>query len=239
MKIVEKRSNIKLTLPKFTCDGILSSQISAPLPNRHHTWVFSGKPASGKTSLALSLLTSRGKKKQYKGVFDHIYVIMPHSSLNSLQRNPFIDHDPEKMYHELTEDVLEDITGKLQENAEFHENSLILCDDFASDLKNHELLGKLNHLCHNRRHNRCSLWMLVQGIRFLPRSFRRLITHLTLWKFNHQDEMKQIKEEFSPLPSKQMDDVFRYTFKKKHDFLYMDLAGQRLYRNFNLLLVEE
>ena len=237
MKIVEKKSNIDLTLPKFSCDGILSDQISYPLPNKHHTWVFSGKPASGKTSLALGLLTSRGKKKQYRGVFDHIYVIMPQSSLNSLHRNPFEDHDPDKIFHELTDEVLETIKNRLQENAEYEENSLILMDDFASSLKDGAILKSLNHLAHNRRHFRVSIFMLVQGTRFLPRSFRRLITHLTLWKFNHQDEMKNIKEEFSPLPSKQMDEVFRYSYKKKHDFLYFDLEKQKIYRNFNKLII--
>ena len=237
MRITERKSNIKLSLPKFSCDGILSPQIQAPLPNKHHTWVFSGKPGSGKTSLAISLLTSRGKKKQYRGVFDHIFVIMPNSSLNSLQRNPFKDHDEDKIFHELTEEVLDTITARLQDNASYYENSLILCDDFASSLKDGAILKALNHLAHNRRHYRVSLWFLVQGTRFLPRSFRRLITHLALWKFNHQDEMKQIKEEFSPLPSKQMDEVFRYAFKEKHDFLYFDLEKQKLYRNFNKLII--
>ena len=206
MKILEKKSNIDLSLPKFNCDSILSHQISPNLPRHHHNWVFSGKPSSGKTSLALSLLTSRGRKKQYRGVFHNVYVIMPKSSLNSLERNPFKDHDEEKMFHELTEEVLENIINQLQENAYYDENSLIICDDYASSLKNPQLLGLLNGICHNRRHYRVSLWFLVQGIRFLPRSFRRLITHVTLWKFNHEDEMKQIKEEFSPLPSKQMDE---------------------------------
>lgn len=237
MKIIEKKSNIDLTLPKFNCDQILSHQISPNLPRHHHNWIFSGKPASGKTSLALSLLTSRGKKKQYRGVFDNIYVIMPQSSINSLERNPFKEHDQNKMFHELTEEVLDNIIDQLQENATWLENSLIVCDDFASSLKNPQLLRQLNHLCANRRHYRVSLWFLVQGIRFLPRSFRRLITHVSLWKFNHQDEMKQIKEELSPLPSKQMDEVFRFTFRNKHDFLFMDLATQKLYRNFNKLII--
>ena len=159
------------------------------------------------------------------------------SSLNSLERNPFKDHDEDKIFHELSDEVLESITSRLQENATYYENSLILCDDFASSLKDGAILKSLNHLAHNRRHYRVSIWMLTQGTRFLPRSFRRLITHLTLWKFNHQDEMKNVKEEFSPLPSQQMNEVFRYAYQKKHDFLYFDLEKQKIYRNFNKLII--
>ena len=81
--------------------------------------------------------------------------------------------------------------------------------------------------------------MLVQGIRFLPRSFRKLIDFITLWRFNHSDEQRQIKEELAPYSGQQMDEIFRYTFQKKHDFLFMDLAGQRIYRNFNKLIFSD
>ena len=107
MKITEKHSKIELSLPRFSVDGILSPEIDRPLPNRHHVWVFSGKPGSGKTSLALSLLTARGKKRQYRGVFDHIFVIMPAPSINSLERNPFKDHPEEKLFRHLDQETLE------------------------------------------------------------------------------------------------------------------------------------
>ena len=239
MKIIEKQSNIDLSLPKFNCDKILSDQIKNPLPNKHHVWTFIGKPASGKTSLALSLLTSRGKKKQYRNVFDNIFVIMPKSSINSLENNPFEYHPQDKLFHELNYDVLETIIEKLNEASAMGEISLVLCDDFASDLKDLSILTRWNHLAHNKRHLKCSIWLISQGFRFVPKSFRRLIDYVCLWKFNHKDEENQIKEELSPLPRHQMDDIFRFTFKQKHDFLFMDLAKQDLYRNFNKLILSD
>jgi hypothetical protein len=43
----------------------------------------------------------------YRGVFDHLYYICPMSSFLSVQNHPFEKHD--KVYHELTVGLLEDI----------------------------------------------------------------------------------------------------------------------------------
>ena len=239
MRITEQPSDIQLSLPRFCCDGILSENIMPPLPRKHHIWIFSGRPGSGKSSLALSLLTARGNKKQYRRVFDHIYVIVPTASLHSLKHNPFKKHPEDKMFHSLSQDTLEFVLDCLQENAAANENSLLFVDDMASDLKRTDTLRLWNHICANKRHYRTSIWMLVQGIRFLPKSFRRLIDYICLWKFNHTDENRFINEEFSPYPRKTMEGVFRYSFQKKHDFLFMDLANQNLYRNFNKLIISD
>ena len=54
-----KEHHIDLKRPKIICDKMLdptSKQLQEPLPNTNHTMLFIGKPRSGKSSLAFSLL---------------------------------------------------------------------------------------------------------------------------------------------------------------------------------------
>ena len=82
-------NDIQLTIPKFTCDSSLGDHIKEPLPDKSFFMIISGKPASGKTSLAVSLLTSKGKNRVYRKCFDHIIVFMPRHSLNSMKKKSF------------------------------------------------------------------------------------------------------------------------------------------------------
>eukprot|EP00873_Tetraselmis_striata_P046097 jgi/Tetstr1/466361/TSEL_010891.t1 len=68
---------------------------------------------SGKTSLAVNLLTS---KQAYKRAFHHVHMVMPPRSVESLKRNVFKSHD--KMYPELDYGTLDTIKGRVMESAE-------------------------------------------------------------------------------------------------------------------------
>ena len=57
-----------------------------------------GKPASGKTTLIMSWLSS---KRVFKKMFHHVLVVMPISSTKSMKKNPFKNHPEQKMFNEL------------------------------------------------------------------------------------------------------------------------------------------
>ena len=105
---------LNLQIPKFVCDDNpigphLSKYDMLQNFNAYSFDVYCGKPASGKTSLLVSFLTGKGKNKVYRKCFNHVYVIMPTSSRESMQKNPFQKHDPKKLYDELTLDTIEEI----------------------------------------------------------------------------------------------------------------------------------
>ena len=74
--ISETENEIALTLPKFSCDVCLGKHIPKPLPSMHHFMTFCGPPGSGKTSLFLGLLTSKGDQKVYRGVDAGVYMCL-------------------------------------------------------------------------------------------------------------------------------------------------------------------
>ncbi len=75
------------------------------VPNRNgFIWVLTGSGGSGKTSLLLNFFK---RKELYRSKFSNIWYICPMSSFLSVQKHPFDGHD--KVYHELTVDLLESI----------------------------------------------------------------------------------------------------------------------------------
>jgi len=71
-------------------------------------YALSGSGGSGKTSLLLNMFKS---KLMYRNRFNNIYYICPSSSFLSVKNHPFEKHD--KVYHELTVEILEGIYNEL------------------------------------------------------------------------------------------------------------------------------
>ncbi len=96
MSLLELKVNQKLNLevPKFVCDHNPLGEHLNKYEMLSHLNSFSftalvGRPGSGKTSYLISLLTGKGEKKVFRKVFEHILLVMPSSSRNSMKKNPF------------------------------------------------------------------------------------------------------------------------------------------------------
>ena len=90
-------------------DIYIPNIVDKNIPNRNGMiTVYTGSGGSGKTSLMLNMFQN---KNRYRGKFDNIYYICPMASFLSVDKHPFEGHD--KVYHELTLDVLEEIYQSL------------------------------------------------------------------------------------------------------------------------------
>ena len=163
---------------------------------------------------------------------------MPLESIRSLKNNPFKDVDEKKVFHELTAENLQEAYEILQEFAEDEENSLIYMDDMASYMKDNSVKQLLNMIVRNRRHLRCSIMNCVQSYNSIPLDNRKLITHLWLGKITNKKEGDNIFTELMFQPREVYDAVLRYTFKKPHDFLYLDINNNEMYKNWNKLIIK-
>ena len=121
------------------------------------------------------------RKKNTK--FNHIYLITPESSFLSVKDHPFENHN--KVYHELTSEVLENIYNELVEikkdcidNSYEIEHSCIIVDDFASELKDKELIKSLKQLLIKSRHIGCSFIFTLQAYNLFPLVLRKLLTQI-------------------------------------------------------------
>lgn len=235
--IEEIKSEINLDRPVFTCDGGLGKHIPSPIPDSAFFWVFAGVPKSGKTSLALSLLCSKGKyQRVYRKVFHNILVVMPSASLRSLKNNCFDDLDEEKVFDELDRESCEDIKSQVEEYSEEGENTLLFIDDQTTYLKDANIQKILADLVNNRRHYRLSVMLLVQSYLSIPLTpLRKLITHLTLFRPKNKKETEAVRSELFYVDRPVFDALINYIYKQRHDYLFLDTLDQTIFRNWNLL----
>ena len=235
MRIHEGTNSIQLEVPTFLCDNSLGDHISEPLPACHHLMVMAGAPGSGKTSLALGLLTTKPPNRQYRKVFKNVVLFMPKHSMGSLKKNVFEKHDKKKIFHSINRESLDRCYDMVQGWAEDEDNTLVLIDDMTADLKDHENLKFLAMMINNRRHLRLSMWFMVQSYVAIPLNLRKLVSHLVMWKPANKKEYQSMFEELLHAPKNEADAVTHYCFQERHDHLFVDVGSGKMYRNFNLL----
>ena len=93
----------------FNVDDILGEHIRDPFPNKSFFWLIVGKAGSGKTSLMINALNSKGSNRVYRKVFDKITLVMPKNSRNSLKNNPLEDLPEDQLYEEMSQNVIEKV----------------------------------------------------------------------------------------------------------------------------------
>ena len=117
--------------------------------------------------------------------------------------------------------------------AENEEDTLLLIDDYASELKNGDVLKLLNTLVNNRRHLRLTIWMSVQTYKSIPLSNRKTINYLIVFKTMNKAEIHAIWEEMTFLSKGVFSELLHYVFQKPFDYLVLDRDNNLYYRKWN------
>ncbi len=237
-----KQYDIPLKLPKINADHELDKgrkQLKEPLPNTHATWLFIGKPRSGKSTYAFSLIST--KNKAYFKLFDNIHICIPPDSRRSLQIKEVDSH--KRTYDELTKCTLLSINNDIDELIEKKGkdgNSLIIYDDVGSAVKNNDVqggTGGLQAMSWNFRHRCVTQFYLLQTLRSLPLPVRKVASILVIWNIG-MVEQDLVYEEFMTFISKKEWEAITlhvYNVKKygKHTCLWINTEEQTIYRLTN------
>ena len=241
MLISEIKNDLPTIKPVKEIMSIYIDGINPNIPNRNgFIYALIGSPGSGKSSLLLSLFRS---KNYYKNKFNHIYLITPESSFLSVKDHPFENHN--KVYHELTSEVLENIYNELVEikkdcidnNYEI-EHSCIIVDDYASDLKDKELIKSLKQLLIKSRHIGCSFIFTLQTYNLFPLVLRKLLTNVSLFKPKNKIELDSVRKELINLNEQDTQDLMNYVFSDEYSHLDIDTNTNILRKNFNKLIIK-
>ena len=242
---LELKINPKLNLdiPQFVCDHNPLGEHLNEYEMLSHLNSFSftaliGKPGSGKTSWLISTLTGKGKKKVFRKVFEHVLLVMPSSSRNSMKKNPFKKHPEEKMYEELTLDTTESIYSRLVTSAEKKEKTLLVLDDVGASLKNKEIQKVLRKIIYNRRHLKVHIVMMVQSYISIPKEIRKLITNCIMFKPS-KVEMVNFTEELFERKKDKAIEIMNFAYTKKHDYIFLNVENQKMYRNFDEIILHD
>jgi adenosyl cobinamide kinase/adenosyl cobinamide phosphate guanylyltransferase len=228
--VVVTKSDIEYKPPQFVCDNELQKRVTPPLPNNHHFMCITGPARSGKTSFAISMLTS---PQCYRKVFHEVHVVMPSHSRKSLKDDIFKDHT--RCYEELDYHTLSVIKQATSDASEKGRISLILMDDVGASLKDPDIQRELKDLIWNRRHHKTSIWTLAQSYNSLPMQIRKSISHLCMFKPVNRKEADLVFSELAYKEKDDLSDLLRFVFDKPHTWLLLDVADGTYYRNFDLI----
>jgi hypothetical protein len=240
---LKQNKKLQLKIPEFSCDNNpLGEHLNKYDMLRHLNCFgftgFIGRPASGKTSLLISFLTGRGKDKIFRKVFDHILLVMPTTSRNSIKKNPFEKHPEDKMFEDLDFDTITTIYDKLVESSEAGETTLLILDDCGASLKNLEIQKLFRKIIYNRRHLKVHIVALVQSFLSVPKEIRKIFTNLIIFKPS-KSEFQNLFDELFETKKDLAIDVLKFVFDKPHQYLFLNVESQRMYKDFDEIIFPE
>lgn len=196
--------------------------------------ILAGKMGQGKTSLLISLL--RGPMKK---CFHNLYTIIPEVSIHSISKkdNIFTNNvEPENIYNEYNEDVLEELYEKLLAHANENEFSILAIDDMGALFKKDKRAAViLNRMITKLRHLKTTIILLAQNIYQLPKQWREIATNLITYNLG-KSQMKKIFDEFYDYKEDEFQQIMKL-YKEPHDWLLLNLKHNRLFYRFDKEIV--
>ena len=240
---VHKNPVIKLDIPHFLCDtdAVGKHLNDHPLTSLLNVYGFLcviGRPGSGKTSMTISLMT-QSNPKIYKKTHHHMIILMPANSIASLKKNPFNCLPAENIYHELTDQTINDIYNKIDGYSSKDEKTLLFIDDMTADLKKSKfIMETLKKLIYNRRHLKTNLIITAQSFSNIPLDIRKNIQNLILFRPSKR-EMELVFEELFETKKNIFQEIMKIAYDEKHNFLFLNVPTQRLFKNFDELIIND
>ena len=163
-------------------------------------------------------------------------------SFLSVQKHPFESHD--KVYHELTTGLLEDIYNQLLEIKEKRDNndpieySCVIIDDMADTLKDKSIQRTLNKMLIKARHLCCAFIFTLQSYYYYPKILRKQITNITIFKPKNKAEWDSITKELLMLNEEDGLKLYDYIFSEPYTHLDIDTVDNKIFKNFNELQIK-
>lgn len=236
MRIEEEASDLVLHTPTFSCDSPYAN-VPSPLPKAHFFMALVGPPRSGKSSMATALLCQE-KPRLLSQCFHHVYILVPKGSFESMVDCPY--KDLPTIAHEFNAAVLDEIIELCQTASKKKQESLLMIDDFMTNLKDNSLRKQLEKTVANRRHLKLSVMVLSQTYNAMPLSTRKLLSHMALFRSPNLKENENIRNELINRDRSEWDAVYRHVFHQgcdPHAFIWIDVLNGELFNGFSRLKI--
>ena len=224
-----------LLVCQMNCDKPLHAKLNdyemTRYLNCHQSTVIIGKPQSGKTSFIYSLFKS---KKLLKGVYDKIFLFQPEISRASMKDKMFDKLPEDQKFNELTLENLQ----SMDDNLDLDGNNCVIIDDMTAYLKNKEIKQKMKELMFNRRHKHLSIYFLVQTWFSVEKDIRKLFNNIIAFRVT-KNEMETIFEEVVESKIDYMNDIVKLVYDKPHQYLFINVDSQNMFKNFDSIIFPE
>jgi hypothetical protein len=184
------------------------------------------------------MLTGRKKDKVFRKVFNNVVLVMPTTSRNSMKKNIFKAHVPERMFDELDYKTINTIHKQLLHSSEENESTLLILDDVGAMLKRPEIQETFRKIIYNRRHLKCAIIILLQSYMSIPKEIRKLFNNIIMFK-PPKTEFINLFEELFETKKELAQEIMSFTYKDPHDWLLLNVPSQRLFKSFDEIIVHD
>jgi GTPase SAR1 family protein len=231
----EKKSHPLSSEMKAHDNQLVDSEDVLPMGSR--IFAIIGPKGSGKSSIVLSLLTS--KKSPFRRYFDNILLVSPTAKYDDKMRPLQEEVDSEGKYWEsLNEQTAEEMIELLNElnTGKKKPQNLIILDDCTQSFPTGKKPSKITSLFTNSRHLKTSIWVITHKYTSMPPVFRNQLDSLFIFRTNSKVEIEGFKRDLNCDES-----VFEENLKKAteepHSFLFVNLTGGKckMYKRFDEL----
>jgi hypothetical protein len=210
--------------------------IPPPLPNNCFFITLVGKPASGKSTILVNLVSKGGP---YYRKFHKVYIFSPSLLSSNIEDSPFLSLPSDQKYTDL--DDLEDIIQDLQDsNSE--ERCLMIFDDIQGEIAQKDNVSIFLNMANNRRHigGGVSVILCTQVYNQINLKIRKSISTLFFFTSRNQKEIDSVHREYlSHLSDQELKTILKFCWRDKHDFILINTYASTetmLHRNFNKLI---
>jgi len=240
MQIVRNR-RVELRLPTLLCDKKLNACLDTfpltSLMNKSFAVSVIGKSGSGKTSLLVGLLNTKGL---FKRVFDTIILFMPPNSRASVKDSIFGVLPENQVFDDLNLANLEKAYEIAKRNRTENRTTLIIFDDVQQHFKG-DCETLLLAMMVNRRHNMLSLVFVAQTYKKIPRSCRLGMTDLFCFNLSKGD-MSTVHDELLHCEQSTYNKLYTlYRTQLKEAprlFWFINVETQRMFFNWDEILYD-
>ena len=219
---------------------------SGVLPRFPFSWMLSGSSGSGKTNLAMNILTNKDLYGKFfhcilvfsptAGAFDDSYKVL------NLPPENFIKEFDGSMLDKIIEARKAKIEDKGIEFISKNERMLIILDDVIADrqfLESPDALRLFSLL----RHYLVSVMVMIQSYNKLPRALRNNCNAICVFPAL-RSEIEVIKDEVAPAEytKKEFEKLLKYCMSEQHSFFYINRhakPNQRIRKNLDEILEPE
>jgi hypothetical protein len=206
------------------------------------TCLIVGRTGSGKTTIVANLLKQRKMLKDY---FDYIYVfcLSPCKVLEEHvdkieEANVFTDEDPEKLkqLYEVNKSAVKELGFKRAPHTLFILDDIIQSTKFMNS-------SVLRDIFFGGTHSKCSLWLLSQQYKSVPKRLRINCHSLIVCHGITLSEKEALAEEYQScyLTKKEFLDLIAYALKDAYSFMFINNTNPNkkecYHKGFNEILV--
>ena len=145
----------------------------------------------------------------------------------------------DSFYNELNDSTISDIYDRVNGYSQDNEKTLLFIDDMTADLKKSKsVIDTLKRLIYNRRHLKLNVIITAQSYVNIPLDVRKCITNCIMFK-PPKKEMELLFQELIENKKDLFLDIMKIVYTDKHNFLFINVPTQKMYRNWDELIIKE